>query len=684
MLATQPAPRSTTLARDRTQRRLVFHLLSTRFVSIALALLTLPAAIVGCAGSAKAPAGPDVILITVDSLRADRPGFMKGSLQTPSMDALASGGVVFTQAVSPAPQTLPSAASLLTGLYPPAHGARDDGRTRLADGKETLATIFKAAGYRTAAFPGALALHPKYGLDRGFDLYAESFADIPRPSNALAIGIPASRIVDRAIEWLGTLAPRDRIFLWVNFSDPHFFYEPPSPFKEKYIEQPYDGEVAFVDRELGRLTRWLADHQREAGAVLVLAGNHGEGLGEGGEQYHGILLREPTIRVPLLIRAAGSTGGSAAAAGSTGAAATVADPVSLVDVAPTILDLAGASTRPAMQGVSLAGYLDRGTKPDASRPIYFETPLPRTLFGWAPLRGIRSGPLKYVEAPGTGRAELHDLASDPAEASDLAASRPDDARRLAAEAEKIGGAETGLATALPDAIVETVRGLQLSTAPPPSKAIHPATMVSAGNAALQARRALQRQMYSAAQLVLQDALKQDPDNNLALVTLATLKMSRGYQSGEAQDKRDPPQKRIADALDLLRRAQARYPADAEPYHMLGHVVLTQAIIENKPENMRRSGALFETAARLDPMNEEALYDSACFTAASNKEVSLNFLEAAIRNGFRDYRHMAQDPDLNPIRNTARFKEITGGRAVAPPQKSPPAAPEGGAPAGAGG
>jgi arylsulfatase A-like enzyme/Flp pilus assembly protein TadD len=617
-----PTPIPVPAARPRGRPRLLPLLL-------AAAAMAIPAC-----GTEQGPVRPDILLITVDSLRADRPGFMNGPVETPSMDRLAEKGVVFTRAISPVPQTLPSLASLHTGLYPPAHGVRDDGLARLRASTKTLAAILQEAGYRTGAFAAALALHPKYGLDRGFETYGEAFAEVPRPSVSPARGIPAPRIADRAIEWLGGATPDQHLFLWINFFDPHYFYEPPEPFRGQYGDQPYDGEVALVDREIGRVLDWLADHDRDAGTLIVLAGNHGEGLGDGGEQYHGILLRESTLRVPLVIRA------------PEGAASRVEDPASLIDLAPTILRLAGLEPPSEMQGESLAGFIHGGERPAAERVLYFETMLPRTFFGWTALRGVSSGALKYVEAPGGSFSALHDLAADPDESEDLSGARPEDARRLAAEVARIGGPAEPARAALPDPVADLVASLGLRVEPPEPASIVPQTMIDTGNAALQGHRSFQRRMGRAATFLFREVLEEDPGNYVALVDSGSMMMSV---------------RRTREAEELLERAQARYPADGEVYHILGHLAIQQA---RQVEDLERAKRLFQTAVRLAPLNEEALYDLACGTATEDQEMALGYLEEAIRNGFRDYRYMAMDADLDPIRHTARFESITGASAAA--------------------
>ncbi len=620
---------------------------------IPAATLLAIAGTMACGRGAEEAEQPDVLLITVDSLRADRPGFAGGQVRTPNMDRLAEGAVIFTSAYSPAPQTLPSLASLLTGLYPAAHGARLDGGSRLGEGIETLASLLKKQGYTTAAFPAARALHPKHGLALGFDTYREAFEDVPRLAVADTLGLPANQVADRALEWLEAAAPSQRIFLWVNFFDPHYFHTPPSPWKEQYEEVPYDGEVAQVDHEIGRLLDGLKEHGREGKTIVVLAGNHGEGLGDGGEQFYGILLRESTLRVPLVVRQPRAETISRR----------VADPVSLVDVTPTLLDLLGIPMARKMDGVSLAGLIREGGAPPPPRSLYFETLVPQHLFGWASLRGVRSGHLKYVEAPGTAWRALYDLDSDPNESEDLSAARAAEMEPLAAEARRIGGDLPGISTSLSGPVAEVVSSLGLRTAPRPTEQRLPTDNVDLGNAALQARRSLERGMARAAILLLQDVLASDPGNYSGLMGAAFIAVGMNQ---------------LPVAEKYLREAQALYPADGEIYHQLGHVILSA----NKgPRALSDARLLFETAATLAPLNEEALYDAACSVSRENQEMALGYLEGAVRNGYRDFAHMAVDPDMAPIRETARFKMITQGRAIpapAPPPGTP--APVQGAPA----
>lgn len=588
-------------------------------------LLALP----GCGAPAE-PGRPDLLLITVDSLRADGPGFAGGAAKTPAMDGLAARSLRFSSAYTTAPQALPSLASLLTGLYPATHGAREEWMSRLDEGAPTLASRLREEGYATAAFPAAMALHPKHGLGRGFDAYREAFEETPRLTTSDRIGVQGKRIADLALEWLGGLPEGRPWFLWVNFFDAHYFHNPEPPFKEQYADSPYDGEVAMVDEQVGRLLSWIADHGREGTTLVALTSNHGEGLGKGGEQYYGILLGEPTIRVPLVIHPPGGLD----------QARVVDRPVSLVDVAPTLLDLMGLEPPAGLDGISLAGLLGEGGEPLPDRPVYFETLLPWRLFRWAPLRGVRSGSLKYVEAPETGWHALYDLSADPDEAHDLSAEREADAARLAEAAAGRGPGMTPLGQPLEDGTADAISSLGLGTEPPAVEPELPTENVDVGNAALQARRSLQRRMMRSALFLLEDVLSVDPDNYVALLDVAVVSLGLGQ-------------------LDLaeknLLQLQEAYPWDGEIYHHLGHLALQRG----GPDSFQRARKLFEIAVQLAPLNEEALYDSACAVSRENPERALDYLERAVRNGFRDYAHMSRDPEMDPLRETARFQQITG-------------------------
>jgi len=381
----------------------------------------------GCAGepssdsevSTRAPQNPasppSIVLISIDTTRADRLGaYGWRPSTTPHIDSWASEGVVFDNALTPVPITLPAHTSLLTGLFPYRHGARDNGTYRAPDDVPTLASGLSEAGYGTAAVVAAAVLDRQYGLARGFDRYDDGGRS---SGGGLAIAERnASAVTDAAIAIASDLKPP--FFLFVHYFDPHATYAPPAPFRERHRSDLYQGEIAYVDEQIGRLRRELDARSLLDNAVIVLTSDHGEGLGEHGEATHGVFLYQSTLRIPLIVIAPGRwpAGGRNS------------ELVSLVDVAPTLYAFAGVAAPADVEGAPLEGRGVSGSTPGA-RWLPLESELGFNSYGWAPLAGITDGGLKWVGAP---RAELYDLHADPSESRNLAATRAEDVARLAA------------------------------------------------------------------------------------------------------------------------------------------------------------------------------------------------------------------------------------------------------------
>jgi arylsulfatase A-like enzyme/Tfp pilus assembly protein PilF len=363
------------------------------------------------------------VLITLDTVRADHLGaYGYAAAETPALDRLAREGVRFAQVSSAVPLTLPSHSSLLSGLLPPHHGLRNNGSGAFPPETATLASVLAGRGWRTGAFVGSFVLDRRFGLARGFDVYDDEIERDPHAGESLEAERPGSTVMDRALAWLAqegaeTQSPAKPFFLWVHMYDAHAPYTPPSPFRERHADRPYDGEIAAVDAQVGRLLAELDRRGLAASTVVMVTSDHGEGLGEHGELTHGLLLYEPTLRVPLLVRAPGLAAGRV-----------IQTPVSLVDIAPTLAGLAGESfPAPAsgrLDGRDLSSSLLTGKEP-APEEVYAETQYP-TVFGWSPLSALRRRDLKYIAAP---HPELYDLARDPSEARDLAA-RPETAASM--------------------------------------------------------------------------------------------------------------------------------------------------------------------------------------------------------------------------------------------------------------
>ncbi|MHC4079984.1 MAG: sulfatase-like hydrolase/transferase [Planctomycetota bacterium] len=353
-------------------------------------------------------AKPNILLVTFDTTRADRIGaYGWRHARTAAWDRLAAEGVVFDRAVAPVPLTLPSHAAMLTGLYPFANGVRDNSHFVLDKRARTVAEALGEQGYQTCAVVAAFVLDHRFGLDQGFDDYRD---EIPGRAEFERLEVPARNaqaVVDDAIDWLRGADSNRPFFLWCHFYDPHHPYLTPASFPF-YLSHPYDQEIAFADHHLQRLLDEV--YQRppnDAPTVVVATADHGEGLGEHGEETHGYFVYESTLHVPLVIRYP-----DGAHAGTR-----IETPVSVVDIMPTALELAGL-TPPAgneIHGRSLLG-LFAGGRAEAEayrdRPVYFECYSPSYAFGWAPLRGVRVGQHKYIESP---IEELYLLHEDPAE-----------------------------------------------------------------------------------------------------------------------------------------------------------------------------------------------------------------------------------------------------------------------------
>lgn len=374
-----------------------------------------PASAASSASAAVASAdAPDVVvLVSFDTTRADRVGaYGATSGATPTIDRFASAGVRFEQARAVTPLTMPSHTSMLTGVLPTAHGVRTNGIFVLDERATTVAEVLRDAGWRTGAFVGTIILDRRYGLAQGFELY-----DSPTTENAgdafNVIDRRADLVVDAALRWFAGVLPGEHAFLFVHFYDPHAPYDLPPGMAGRFHET-YDAEIAFADAQLARLHAALSAGGRDV--ALVITADHGESLGQHREATHGIFVYDTTALVPLVVHAPGRLP----------AGATVAAPVSGIDVAPTLLQLAGvgADALPSMTGRSL---LDTLAQQDAARPTFCESLLPFHSYRWHPLQALVWNGFKLVQ----GRtAELYELAADPREQHDLAAAQPERVARL--------------------------------------------------------------------------------------------------------------------------------------------------------------------------------------------------------------------------------------------------------------
>ncbi len=290
---------------------------------------------------------PNVVLITIDTLRADHLGcYGYKQIKTPNIDGLAADSSRFERAYTVVPVTLPSHTAMLTGTYPMLSGMHDFSANKLSPQQVTMATVLKQAGYATGAVVASGVLDSRFGLNQGFDFYYDHF-DFSRleEANLDEMERPGNVVADQALDWLGKNSQK-KFFLWMHLYDPHYPYRPPEPYSREYASQPYDGEIAFADEQVGRLLRFLKDKGLYQNTVIVLSGDHGESLGEHGEKTHGFFIYNVTMHVPLIIHLPGNP-----------ATQTVADPVSLVDLMPTVLAATGLDIPSQVQGRSLLSAL---------------------------------------------------------------------------------------------------------------------------------------------------------------------------------------------------------------------------------------------------------------------------------------------------------------------------------------
>ncbi|MGB5159829.1 MAG: sulfatase-like hydrolase/transferase [Thermoanaerobaculia bacterium] len=358
--------------------------------------------------SSVAPTELNVILITVDTLRADRLGaYGSQRVATPHMDKLAAEGILFSNAASTVPFTLPAHSSIMTGTYPPFHGVRENVGYVLGSSLPTLAEKMAASGRSTAAFVSAFVLDSRWGIGRGFDTYFDEF-DLKESESANlgSVQRDGTDTIAAAVRWLDT-DPERPLFLWLHLYDPHDPYEPIEPYRSQYPDRPYEGEVAYTDFLIGEFRSALAERNLLDTSLLILTGDHGEGLGQHREGFHGFFVYDSTVHVPLIVRLPDS-----AMAGRT-----VDQPVSHVDLLPTILEAAGQSIPARVQGRSLAPLIvgsDQKDEPD--RAVYSESMYPLLHYGWAPLRSLRKGQYKFIDSP---QPELYDLMADPLEQNNI-------------------------------------------------------------------------------------------------------------------------------------------------------------------------------------------------------------------------------------------------------------------------
>jgi choline-sulfatase len=563
----------------------------------------------GTGADTPASGRPDVVLVTIDTLRADHLGcYGDGAAHTPTLDGLAGRGAMFPAAVSHAPLTAPSHASILTGLTPLGHGVRDNGAYVLPKGVRTLAEYFEDAGYDTAGFVSGFPLKRRFGFDRGFSTFDDHLPKGKDARRTAYVERTADRTTDAALGWLDrppTGAGRKPFFLWVHYFDPHAPYEAPAA-SMVGAATPYDGEIAFVDSQLARLLGQVEEAARSRPLVLLVTADHGESLGEHGEDTHGIFVYDATIHVPFLLVAPGVKAGTVAR--------TLARSI---DIAPTLLDFAGLAPR-GMQGRSLRRAA-QGEK-EASEPSYAESLHPQLQYGWAPLHSWRTSRYKLIEAP---RVELYDLEHDPKELDNLAAREPERVASMRRELDQAMATTTPGAEQEMDAetkeklaalgYVGTGGGLPpLPTGRDPKDGIGLVTRLGRNGMTVARTEPLK------AIRELTALLKEDPGMLVVLRTRAVAFAAAGRPEDAVKDLREL-QKRGAlsaedavvlgdnlrlsghekEAVAVLEKTIKDNPTFAQP-------LLSLAAVHVQEHELTAARAAYEKALALDPDNPEAL------------------------------------------------------------------------------
>jgi arylsulfatase A-like enzyme/Flp pilus assembly protein TadD len=370
----------------------------------------------------------NLVVVTIDTLRPDHLHcYGYPNIQTPALDGLARNGVLFEDAVAQAPLTPPSHASIFTGQYPTVHHVRNTGGFILQSSSRPIARILHDRGWDTAAFVSSAVLKKAFGFNNGFDVYDDQ---MPRGGNRRDFREDPERrggdTVDRALQWLNTQSGKP-YFLWVHLYDPHMPYNPPGEFKEKYKKHPYDGEIAYVDQQVGRLLTAVGKKSPAGKTIIAVLSDHGESLSEHGEYTHGVFLYDATLRIAFLMSGPGIPSGKR-----------IKQQVRSVDFLPTVLNLMGGEAPSNVQGVSLVPAFSGSTV--RTEISYEETLFPKLSMGWSELRGIRTSHWKYIRAP---KPELYDLVHDPHETTNVIEQQRAEARKLDAQLQRIVSPDGG-------------------------------------------------------------------------------------------------------------------------------------------------------------------------------------------------------------------------------------------------
>jgi len=583
-----------------------------------LMVLTECAIAASTVSKAAASPHPNVVLITLDTTRADRMGFL-GSERglTPNLDALARQAMVFSLAYAHVPLTTPSHATIFTGTYPQFNHVNYMGDP-LNAALPFLPDILHRNGYRTAAFVGALVLEPRKlapGFERGFDIYDAGFHRRgPREDRYHSLERRGGEVVDRALAWLSK-RPAGPFFLWVHLYDPHDPYDSPEPYKTRHQTEPYDGEIAYTDSVVAKLLAALRTRGLFDPALIAVMADHGEAFGEHGEQHHGIFLYDETIHVPLLLKLPRQR-----------TAKRVETRVGLVDVAPTILRAVNLPVPAPMQGESLLSFLkpDPGgdsSQPNLHRPVYAESSYGRLSFGWSKLQAWRTTKYLYIEAPDH---ELYDQSLDPLAAHNLAPDLKAVVETMAAQVVEFYGKTKGEASERKPLNLEQAESLHAlgylssdsgtSSDSDKQSGPDPKQRIAVANLLYQALVEMENEQYQEAVPILQQVLEQEPNTPIAFLQLGRAYMSlKEYEKAVAplrtlvEKKPDDAFARYEFGCALVKTgnwAEAAPHFEAAVSQMTGSAIMHfyLALVYQRTSRMPEATKEFQSALRLDSNN----------------------------------------------------------------------------------
>jgi arylsulfatase A-like enzyme/Flp pilus assembly protein TadD len=555
----------------------------------------------------RASSEPNLLLVTLDTTRADRLGpygFDKGT--SPNLDRLAENAVVFEHATAAVPLTFPSHTTIFTGQYPTRHGIRDNGGFFLDSSATTLAEVLKAAGYATGGFIGAWVLESRWGLAQGFDKYSDQF-DLSK-YKVISLGTVQKKgeeVVNDAIAWLDTVKAK-KFFGWVHLYDAHTPYDPPEPFASRFPNQPYLGEIAYADAQVGRLLDWLEANGLAKNTVVIVTADHGESLGEHGEATHAYFVYDSTMHVPLIVKTPWNDKGRNPSM------------VSSADIFPTVLDLLGLpAVKGPIDGTSLALGIVNPEAP-VGGAAYAETYFPRYHFGWQHLRSLRNSEYTYIDAP---EPELYDRRTDPGETSNIYKAYSARAEDLRVKLEALARADLGKAPERKSLDPDTLQRLaalgyvgNVIDVNPDAVLPDPKVKLPLFQKMNRAKDLAQDENVEGAVKLLQSVVAEDPNIMDAHLTLGNwlVRLKRGEE-----------------AIESFRRAVALKPDDDIALGNLARLYLSRGRKSDAEDAIR----VFETALSRNPKNPQAWFQLAVLSMdmGDAERAGHSFVRAAEEN-----------------------------------------------------